>query len=220
MFIIRRQSATTAILATALSVWAGTVLAETGVDTREVADSQAWQEVNARYHRALEGDAEAVDQAIDHFEKTLDAAPDNALVRAYLGSTYTLKARDAAVWNKGRWVERGLDTLDEAVATAPGHPRVRLLRAATAYNLPRVVGRYDTAREDFAILLDAIAERPDTFAPELKREIYFHTGAFALKEGEDERALDLLEKAAAVEESDVMEEQIATMLRSARNRNS
>lgn len=171
------------------------------------------------HDRAVEGSESAVDEAIGRLESLVEDEPDNELARAYLGSAYTIKARDAALWNKRGWVERGVETIDTAVEAAPEDPRVRLVRAINAYNLPQRVGRYELAAEDFAILLDALREEHPAIDSVLERAVYFHAGAFALKEREDGRALELLEKAAAVEGKNELEDQIASMLRLARNRN-
>lgn len=173
-----------------------------------------------RHDRGVEGSESAVDQAIEMLEAILKDSPDNALARAYLGSAYTLKARDVALWNKRRWAERGAEALDAAVKTAPLNPRVRLVRAINSYNLPRILGRHGEAKEDFAFLLQAVEAHPESLGDDLKRAIYFHAGAFALRESENERALTLLEEADAIEGDSPISIQIDSMLRIARERNS
>lgn len=195
---------------------------EDGLDTRDfgVHDDPELIRGIERHDRGVEGSESAVDEAIGILEAFLEESPDNALARAYLGSARTVKARDVAFWNKRRWVERGVETLDAAVKEAPRSPRVRLVRAINAYNLPRMIGRYDLAAEDFAFLLEAIETHPGLLGDDLERAIYFHAGAFALKERENARALALLEKADALEGDSPIADQIDSMLRIARERNS
>ena len=175
------------------------------------------EEASALHQRALVGDETAVDRAIEFLESRLAREPDDALLRAYLGSAYTLKARDAAPWRKRRWVERGIETLDAAVERDPQDPEVRLVRAANAYNLPRAAGRYEIAAADFAFLLEALDER-DASEPAFERSVTFHAGTFALRQGEPARAVALLEAAREVEGTEVLTEEIETMLRLARTR--
>ncbi len=144
--------------------------------------------------------------------------PENELARAYLGNTYTLKARDAAPWRKRGWLNRGIETMDAAVDRAPGNPRVRLIRAINAYNLPRMAGRYDLAAGDFTVLLEALDESPDEFDAAFAQEVYFHAGAFAIKEADFKRAVVLLEKAGDFESENGLAHPIETMLRAARSR--
>ncbi len=193
-----------------------------GLDTRDFGEHDNPKLVKGieRHDRGVEGSESAVDEAIEILEAVLEASPGNALARAYLGSAQTLKARDVALWNKRRWVQRGVETLDAAVKEAPHSPRVRLVRAINAYNLPRIIGRYDLAGEDFAFLLEAIEAHPGLLGKDLQRAIYFHAGSFALKEGEDARALTLLEKADAMEGESPIADRIASMLRIVRERNS
>ncbi len=173
-----------------------------------------------RHDLGVEGSESAVDQAIEILEALLKDSPENALARAYLGSAYTIKARDVALWSKRRWAERGAEALDAAVKAAPLNPRVRLVRAINSYNLPRILGRHGEAKEDFAFLLQAVESHPESLGDDLKRAIYFHAGAFALRESENERALTLLEKANAFEGDSPISSQIDSMLRIARERNS
>ncbi len=171
----------------------------------------------ALHDRGVEGSEDAVDRAIEALEKRLEQDPDLALARAYLGSAYTLKARDVALWRKRGWVEKGIATLDEAVDDAPEDTDVRLVRAINAYNLPRMAGRYDLAGEDFDFLLRSL-EADDPVDPAFERAVCFHAGAFALKQDKTAEAIGLLERARDVEGSSELAGEIETMLRLARNR--
>ncbi len=181
-------------------------------------DPQALENAIELHDRGVEGSEAAVDKAIEALDALLDKDPENELARAYLGSAYTLKARDAALWRKRGWVEKGIETLDTAVQGAPANSEVRLVRAINAYNLPRMAGRYDLAAEDFELLLESLDQDADSFEPAFKRAVFFHAGAFALKENENKRAVSLLEKAGAVEGTTRLADEIESMLRLARNR--
>ena len=86
----------------------------------------------ALHDRAVEGDEDSAEQAVARLERYLKRFADDAEARAYLGSAYTMMARDASsVVNKTRYANRGVRHLDRAldagaplVHRAPG-PRER-----------------------------------------------------------------------------------------------
>lgn len=99
------------------------------------------------------GDAEAAVQALEEFTAT---EPGKAAGWAYLGSAYTIRARDSVnVTDKIRFTNRGLRYLDQAVELAPQDFVVRLVRANVAMNLPSMFGREASLVEDL-MTLDAM----------------------------------------------------------------
>lgn len=84
-------------------------------------------QARAEFLKAEQGDAQALEQSIRHFQALIDHPnPPNyantppffpALFSAYLGAAQSLQGRDAWLpWNKMRLTERGLSTLDRALA--------------------------------------------------------------------------------------------------------
>ena len=168
----------------------------------------------ARFREALEahqegvgGDEAAVRRAQDLLEELQRAHPGDARVRAFLGNTYVLRARDAVLFRKMKWLRQGVDLLDEAVAAAPDDPHVRSVRAVNSYQLPALFGRSGIAREDFATLLAWTRDHPERFTPDLLRFVYYHAGQFY--EGEDDyQSAQLYELALSTDSDSVSDEQI------------
>jgi hypothetical protein len=109
----------------------------------------------------------------------------------------------------------GFADLDAAVAAAPADPAVRLVRAVNASQMPLALGRDTLAHEDFVVLLAAARDENVTLPPDLRRAIFFHAGAFALRDRRPE-SVPLLETAAAISASDPSDEQVGNMLALAR----
>lgn len=163
------------------------------------------------HQTGVEGDEDAVAQAIAIFEELQERHPDDARVQAFLGNLYTLRARDVIFFRKMRWLRKGLDTLDAAVAASPEDPHVRSVRAINSYRLPSMFGRRQVADEDFAVLLEWAVSDPDRFSDGLLRFVYFHAGCYYAEEG-DSRAHDLFERAMDAPGDSVSDEKIRRKL--------
>lgn len=173
--------------------------------------SSDMQRAIALYDEGWGGSDVAVVEAIEVLEK-LRPSP---LVQAYYGSSCVAMARQVSDWQKRRWLKRAAKELDAAVKAAPEDLQVRLLRANTLAVLPRLAGRMDMAREDFDWLV-ARAEADPSPAPGCRQAIFYHAGAFALR-NRDEQALSWLERAAAIESGEsVSSERVHRMLQLAR----
>ena len=110
----------------------------------------------ALHDRALEGDEDAAEKAVEQLERYLDRFSKDGEARAYLGSAYAMMARDASsVVNKTRYANRGLRHLDRALDAAPRNFTVRMIRAKVNSGMPKMFERGDAARED-RLALDAI----------------------------------------------------------------
>ena len=99
-------------------------------------------------------------QAIDAFDRVLEANPDFALARAWRGSAHALMARDYPV--QGLWqiipgpgfvrlyhVKAAFSDLDSAVGAAPDDPIIRLVRGSTRLGMPSIFGGGDEGLADF-----------------------------------------------------------------------
>ena len=133
-------------------------------------ESKALREQGIALHgQAVKGEDDAAAQAVAHLERYLDLVSNDGEARAYLGSAYTMMARDASsVVNKTRYANRGLRHLDRALDAAPQTFTVRLIRANVNSSLPKMFGRGDAALEDM-LALDAIYR--DAPAPWMAREM-------------------------------------------------
>ena len=107
----------------------------------------------ALHDRAVEGDEDSAEQAVARLERYLKRFADDVEARAYVGSAYTMMARDASsVVNKTRYANRGLRHLDRALDAGAGNFTVRMIRANVNSSLPKMFGRGDAALDDMLAL--------------------------------------------------------------------
>ncbi len=155
--------------------------------------------VASLYGRGLAGDKQAVIDCIEALEKVLAAQPNDQLARVYLGSAYTLRSRDLpfgkakldALWKGNR-------LMDEAVAAAPDHASVRLLRAVTYEAFPVILGRRKIAREELEGLVATVEKNPEKLRPADRQLLYLNAGEAAKKAGERARAAELWQRGIAI----------------------
>ena len=129
--------------------------ATTAVSTTEVPPEYAAlrEQGIALHSRAVEGDEDAAGKAVAQLERYLERFSTDIEARAYLGSAYTLRARDASsVVNRMRYANRGLRHLDRALDSGPGEFTVRLVRANVNSNLPKMFERGSAALDDLLAL--------------------------------------------------------------------
>ena len=110
----------------------------------------------ALHDRAVEGDEDSAEQAVAQLERYLKRLVADVEARAYLGSAYTMMARDASsVVNKTRYANRGLRHLDRALDAGAGNFTVRMIRANVNSSLPKMFERGGAALDDM-LALDGI----------------------------------------------------------------
>lgn len=160
-------------------------------------------------------DRDSIKKAMDIFKKILEEKPDNAEIKAFMGSSYTVKARDfplkwiASVTPLGfirlHYVKKGIDMMDEAVEIDGMNPITRITRGITCITLPGIFQQFKKGIEDIELLLSWIEN------PSLNEEyseiitdkyfmatVYYRTGEGYLKEGKKEKALSLFKKASSI----------------------
>ena len=117
-------------------------------------DYHEWQQACVNATNAGE-----IDGYIARFQARLKADPKDHLAKVNLGSAYTLRS-SKSFWGpkKMEYLKKGGRLMDEAVAAAPQDPRVRFLRAANSYRVPRRFGRRSVAVEDFKVLMPVATE--------------------------------------------------------------
>ncbi len=136
-----------------------------------------------------------IDQKIDELQALITTQPGNQIAIAYLGYALTQKALFVPLSQKKSLVHRGITKMDQAVLASPSDPRLRLIRAINAYQLPKILKRHPVALQDFETLKIQLQQSPEKFSPTLTRQILFHLGSFSLKEGQNEAAIQFLKKA-------------------------
>ncbi|MCX7957324.1 MAG: hypothetical protein N2643_05505 [Endomicrobia bacterium] len=115
-------------------------------------------------------------KAIKIFKKILKKYPSDAEIKVYLGSSYTLKARDFPLkwivsltpigFVRIYYVNKGVKLMDDAVKIESSNPLVLIVRALTCTNIPKVFGQFEKGLKDFSLLISWI-ENPD-LCPEYK----------------------------------------------------
>lgn len=183
---------------------------------------QWWDDFSAAidlHDRGVEGDSNATEQAIERLEKMQQKLSEEGLVIAYLGSAFTLRARDAPLWRKQHWVNRGFELLDEAVKKDDKNPLIRLVRAINSYHMPKFLNREEFAEEDFAFLIEWLqtAESPESIPEAFRKAVYFHAGAFLLR-NRDPQSIELLENALEITAAPELDPLIRQSLRQAQRR--
>ena len=107
----------------------------------------------ALHDAARDGEGDAAGAAVETLERYLKRFPQDGEARAYLGSAYALRGRDASsVVNKMRYTNRGLRHLDRALDAAPRNFTVRIIRARVNARLPKMFDRNEAATGDMLAL--------------------------------------------------------------------
>ncbi|MGF1531617.1 MAG: hypothetical protein ACFCU4_09700 [Puniceicoccaceae bacterium] len=169
------------------------------------------------HQKGVSGDEQAVVLAMDKFRDLYAAYPERVEALAFLGSSCTLRARDVVFYRKMDYLREGFEAMDLAVERAGPSLWPRLIRGINGYQLPKVFGRRETAREDFGYLTDRLARQADSEPPKLVELIWFHAGKFAYQE-RDSRSLEWLERALESSVGVVPREDLEEALRLAKRR--
>lgn len=172
----------------------GKLFAEPAACGEDAERSPRLEAALALYEQGWHGDDRALLEALDLFETMRSSSAASPVVRAYFGSACLARARMVSDREKPRWLRRGAKELDDAVEAAPENPQVRLLRARSMAILPRMAGRMETVEDDYDWLIDQ-AEGDSSLDPVCRQAIYYHAGAFAMR-NRDHRGLCWLRRAA------------------------
>jgi hypothetical protein len=129
----------------------------------------------------LEGDTGKIAEQIVKFEAVLAKTPTNDLARAYLGSSYALKAKHSFFPpTKLSSLKKGKALMEKAVETSPNKPRVRMVRAIAYYKVPKRFGTRPTSISDFETLLAEVKKSKSSLKANEKQAIlYYASLAFA-----------------------------------------
>lgn len=129
-------------------------------------DEAGFNAAFAHLQKAREGDSKSVDVAVDAFRKLSSQEPANPLLRAYQGSVEALQGREALMpWNKMKYTENGLATLDKALQQlSPEHEHelargvpvlleTRLVAANAFLSLPSLFNRGPAGHQQLQALI-------------------------------------------------------------------
>jgi tetratricopeptide (TPR) repeat protein len=150
------------------------------------------------YRKGIAGDERAVDMAIERLESALKREPGHPLAMVFLGSCYTLVARDKRIpWVKLRWAKRGLELIDRAVEQNPANVRIRLERFMNNLNLPSVLKRGDYIRDDLEFLIPRIDKTP--LPVDQRQSFYLEAGDYLYREEQEDRAADCWQRCVSID---------------------
>ncbi len=170
------------------------------------------QGVATRHEKAAGGDEAETKSLTTDLEKLTKDHPDNHVLQAFLGSTYTLKSRDAFPGpSKYTYLKNGLQTIEAAVTADGSNPGVRLVRAIDYLNLPAIFGRRATARDDFKQLLRWVKGEDKCdyqFQTTTAQTIYYYAGVCLVQESSDKEAKSVLEEGWKLDPSSTMADKI------------
>jgi tetratricopeptide (TPR) repeat protein len=156
--------------------------------------------IHGLHEKAEKGDKHATKELIVLLEASSRQNPDNFLLLAYLGSSYTLASRDAFPGpSKLNYLKDGLKTMDRAVEAAPDQPAVRFIRAINNFHLPSFVNRRDNARKDFQILVSQLEKGDHGLSDSTRQAIFYFAGLAFKQTKQNENARKIWEKALSID---------------------
>ncbi|MBI3417928.1 MAG: hypothetical protein HY043_21765 [Verrucomicrobia bacterium] len=150
------------------------------------------------YDEGARDNSKAVELAEKYFQQLLTIEPRNALAQVMLGSTQTMKARDA-FWPPTRLelARKGNKTMDAAVELAPQNPEVRFVRAINNFHMPKFMGREEVVRNDFAWLWQQVTTQPQPLKEELKQDVALYQGKLLWKQKQAAQAREVWNRGVA-----------------------
>jgi hypothetical protein len=159
------------------------------------------KELRRLYTTAVEKRGDAIARAMSAAESILTTHPDHPLATAYKGSLLTLTAAESWLpWAKLRYVNAGIDTMDDAIVKAQSvrdgagsRAEVFVICGLTDAALPSMFRRGPNARKEIETAI-TLPDFANIDAPTQARVLAL-AAAYAKKDGDASRAEDLLARA-------------------------
>lgn len=130
-----------------------------------------------------------VQDGIDYLEKSLEIK-DDGLARVFLGSSYTLRAKEG---NSLADIDKGMETMDLAVNNNPDNATIRDVRLSNgiAESMPYFIfsKRKAVIEEDLNFLINLYSGNQDN--KHVLSELYYKNGIFLLKDNNLQAAVDV-----------------------------
>ncbi|VAW83986.1 hypothetical protein MNBD_GAMMA18-2432 [hydrothermal vent metagenome] len=168
-------------------------------------DEAQYNEADARYLAAVNGNKNSVQKAIRYFDKLTVPTPYNTLIKSYRGSLESIMATHVYMpWNKMKHVELGSEQMDEALDELTEiHDTtklngtslsllIRLNIAHSYFQFPSFLNRYQDAKD----LISDMLETPQFSSAniEVKNNVYELAATTAGKDGDKQKQTDFLSK--------------------------
>lgn len=161
---------------------------------------------HALFESSLAGNEADTETAIAQFAKLVELDPEQPLYLAYLGSAYTLKARDAWMpWSRLSNAEKGLDMIDKALLMLEQRHDDERLRGSIVSSETRLVAintflevpAFLNRAEDAKALLKETLDSPvfGASAPEVKGRLFMQAATIAHREKQLDQAVAYLRRA-------------------------
>ena len=147
-------------------------------------DYEVLRDLGIAYHNAALKDSKVyAKKAVQYLEQTRQKKIDDTMVLCYLGSAYTLLARDAAdPMDRMSYVNKGVEYMDKAVRKDPDNITIRMTRANNSKSLPKILNRRPIAYEDFELLAGLFQKGLKIPSP-LKISVYRSLAALYQEDG-------------------------------------
>jgi len=151
-------------------------------------DYEALRDLGIAYHNAALKDSKVyAKKAVQYLEQTRQKKIDDTVVLCYLGSAYTLLARNASdPMDRLSYVNKGVEYMDKAVRKDPDnisdYVTIRLVRANNSMRLPKSLNRRPIAYEDFE-LLSSLFQKGLKVPSSLKISVYRSLAALYQEDG-------------------------------------
>lgn len=162
--------------------------------------------LRTQYITAVAERGDAVQVALGTAESMLSNNPQDAVAKAYKGSLLTIVGAESLMpWNKLKYVNIGLELMDEAMDTTedtarrdlPADLEVLMVSGFTNARMPEMFKREPLARQNISLLIS----HPEfgLLEPNLRAQALAIAAAYAHKDGNDQTAASLMEQASAAD---------------------
>jgi hypothetical protein len=143
-----------------------------------ISDDPLINHIHVLHQKAQVGGEKENKELFVLLEKESKNRPEDALIKCYWGSSYTLKARDAMGPMKLFYVKKGIRLMDEAVEADSKDPMVRFVRGATDFHLPEFLDQGRAALDDFEWLMDYLMKDPaaQTLPIGVRQNMFYFAG--------------------------------------------
>ena len=175
------------------------------------------KQIVVRQEKAVNGDTKETKALTADLEKWTKENPDDHLLQAYLGSTYTLCSRDS--WpgpGKLKYLREGGHMLNEAVAADEFNPAVRLVRAIDFFQMPAIFGQRQKARNDFQFLMDQVdgkIDLPYALGNDTVQAICYYAGLSLKQQWKDDAAQAVLKRGLKLDPASPIADKIRSELK-------
>lgn len=134
--------------------------------SRDEQNAESWFRLGVAYHDlASQFGVTSGTEAVSALEKSLELRNDSTTL-AYLGSAWTLVARDATnPLLKVNGVLKGVEFLDRAVHSDPTNVIIRRIRYENSFALPDIFERKPVAEKDIDYLIRVLTKNRQAFDP-------------------------------------------------------